>query len=383
MKMARAWPLLLLVLALGCRSGMGTVQAGRTTPEELLAGAPLGVTQPPTPAIPTPSEVLALTPDMLAFLNANVDRGGSDYLKVRQLARALIAADALGVKYDEHTRTAAETFRARRGNCLSFSALFVAMAREVGLKVEFQEVEVPPEWTFDKDTFVLNRHIDVRVSLDPVGTLVVDFNTADFRTSYDMRVISDTRALAQYYNNIGVEHMQDGDTAAALASFREAISRLDRTLSPAWTNLGTLYLRNGHLPYAEAAYKQALRISPDNLVAMSNLARVYEREGNEKLAARYRRRVARHRRHNPYYRYQLARQAFAAGDYDTAIGHLKYAVRKKRNDDRFYSLLGKCYQEEGDERAAERWLARAKEVAASQTQQRALPLDSKAPPTQR
>ena len=49
--------------------------------------------------------------------------------------------------YDEITRTASETFRARRGNCLSFSNMFVAMARDVGLDVQFQEVEIPPDWT--------------------------------------------------------------------------------------------------------------------------------------------------------------------------------------------------------------------------------------------
>jgi tetratricopeptide (TPR) repeat protein len=363
---ARGGLLLTAVLSAGCATGLGRFGSKGITPAELLAGAPLGVAQDGSPAIIAPADVMALSPEMRAFLGAHVDSNASDGLKVKQLVGAIIGTSTLGLTYDERTRTAAETFRARRGNCMSFSTLFVAMAREVGLNAQFQEVDIPPDWTVDKDTFVLNRHVDVRVALEPVGTQVVDFNTANFRSSYDMRTISDTLAMAQFYNNMGVERMQDGDTAAALANFRQALAGDDRLFSPAWTNLGTLYLRHAQLAYAEAAYLQALRADSSNLVAMSNLARLYEREGDSARAARFRRRVIRHRWHNPYYRYQLAREAFAAGRYDTAISHLKYAIRQKQNEEWFYSLLSQCYEREGNERAARHWRERAQRIASSQ-----------------
>jgi len=381
MKLVRAFPLVLLALALGCASGMGTLGGASITPDELLAGAPLGVTQGSLPAVPTAEQVLALSPEMRTFLDENVDRKGGDNLKVRQLVEAIFNSDTFALKYNEHTRSASGTFRAQRGNCLSFSLMFVAMAREVGLHAEFQEVEIPADWTLDNDTFVLNRHVNVRVNLEPTGTLFVDFNIGDFRTSYDTHTISDRRALAQYYNNLGVELMQGHDTPAAFANFRKAVAYNDRPLSAAWMNLGTLYLRHDRLAYAEAAYLQALQADTSNLVVMSNLAHLYEREGDQKQAANYRRKASHLRRHNPYYRYLLARQAFAAGDYDTAISHLRCAVRKKRKEERFYSLLGSCYQRKGNERAARRWLARAREVAASQVREDAYPVDSKVPPT--
>ena len=52
--------------------------------------------------------------------------------------------------------------------------------------------------------------------------------------------------------------------------------------------LGTLYLRKGHLAHAETAYLQALRADDGDLVAMSNLARLYEGRGDRKQATRYR-----------------------------------------------------------------------------------------------
>jgi Flp pilus assembly protein TadD len=337
----------------------------RITPDELLAGASLGVAKNSPASVVEEQEVLAVSAGMQEFLDANVHRRSDDNLKLRQLVSAIVGSHTFDVEYDDRTRTASETFRMRRGNCLSFANMFVAMARHVGLNVEYQEVEIPPDWTLDNDTYVLNQHVNVRVDLGPDGMRVVDFNIGDFKSSYELRTISDRLALAHYYNNIGVERMQAGDSAAALASFRQAIANGDRQFSPAWTNLGTLYLRNGLRAHAEAAYLQALQVSGGDLVAMSNLARLYELSGERERAAAYQKRVIHHRMLNPYYRYELARRAHAAQNYDGAIGHLKYAIRKRPKEDQFYFLLGMTYLQKGNADAARRWLARAQEVAAT------------------
>jgi len=98
---------------------------------------------------------------------------------------------------------------------------------------------------------------------------------------------------------------------------------------------------------------------------MSDLARLYEQLGDRERAAAYKKRVIHHRYLNPYYRFELARQVYSGKAFDEAIGHLKYAIRKRPKEDQFYFLLGVCYLEKGDTRAAERWLAKAKEVAAT------------------
>jgi Flp pilus assembly protein TadD len=360
----RAALVCLVVPAVACTSLQGSFDGKAITPDELLAGGALAVAGNP-PTLVAEEEVLALSPEMRDFLDAHVDRKGGGNLKLYQLVSAMVEADSFGLVYDEITRTASQTFRDRRGNCLSFSNMFVAMARDVGLEAQFQEVDIPPDWTFDNDTFVLNRHVNVFVSLGAAGPRVVDFNIGDFRSTYDMWKVSDTRALAHFYNNIGVERMQAGDTASALACFRRAIADNDAGFSPAWTNLGTLYLRNGHPAQAEAAFLQALEASPTDLVAMSNLARLYQRLGDRERAQTFQNRVTEHRRRNPYYRYQLALQAYRAQEYDTAIDHLKYAIGKRVNEDQFYYLLGLSYLRKGDQRAAGRWLAKAEEVAAT------------------
>jgi cytochrome c-type biogenesis protein CcmH/NrfG len=315
-------------------------------------------------------EVLAVSPEMRKFLNAHVDRTASENLKLHQLVTAIMDSKTFGVTYDTTTRTASETFRSRQGNCLSFSSMFVAMAREVGLKVQFEEVEIPPDWTLDKDTYMLNQHVNVRVDLGPAGVKVVDFNIGDFKASYEIQEIPDARALAHYYNNLGVERMIAGDTASALVCFRKSIADGNLRFSPAWCNLGTLYLRAHRPAHAEAAYLEALKEDEGDLVAMSDLARLYDRLGDQERADAYRQRVIHHRWLNPYYRYDLARQAYAEHRYDVAIGHLRYAIRQRPKEDQFCSLMGLAYLAKGDHKAARRWLAKAEELAATDAQRR-------------
>jgi Flp pilus assembly protein TadD len=352
----------LTTLGLGCASAPRKPQRVGILPDELLRGTPLGVAGE-SPSLVAEEDVLAVSPEMQAFLEAHVNTAGRA-ARLRQLGFAIIQDPTFKLEYDETTRTAAETFRTRRGNCLSFSNMFAAMARHVGLDVHFQEVDIPPDWSFRNDVFILNRHVDVLVNLGMEGERVVDFNMMDFRASYDRRTISDARARAHFYNNMAVENMQAGDKASALAYFRKAIENAP-LFSPAWTNLGILYLRGGHPAYAEAAYLQALRADKGDLLAMSNLASLYEQQGDEEQAARYRERVRDHRQRNPYYRFQLAREAFRAHDYDAAIGHLKYAVSRKKDEDQFCFLLGLSYMKKGDEEAARRWMSRAEELAAT------------------
>ncbi len=354
-------------LVVGCATVPPTPAARTINPEMLLEARPI-VGEGATISIPD-TDVLALDTQMLVFLDRFVDAKQSDYSKLRQLLYAIMGEGTFRLEYDNQTLTAAETFHLQRGNCLSFTNMFVAMARQVGIDARFQEVDIPPDWTVEGGAFVLNRHVNVLVELGFPGKRVVDFNIDDFRASYARRQVRDRRALAHYYNNMGVERMQAGETVEALLYFREAIDN-DRHFSPPWGNLGTLYRRNGRLAYAEGAYLQALDANPGDSVAMSNLVALYGQQGDAERAAGYRRRVDAHRMRNPYYRYRLAREAFLAEDYDSSIGHLKFSVRKKKNEDTFYFLMGLNYLKKGNETAARRWLKKGEQVSEDDGPQR-------------
>jgi len=337
-----------------------TPESNPTTTADLLQDYPLaaGAELPDLSKV----DVLELSPLMIEFLDRWVDQNQGEYFRLRSLLYAIMGDGTFELVYEAKTRTAQETFLDQRGNCLSFTNMFIAMARYLNLNASFQEVVVPPDWSLQNETLVLSKHINVHLDMRTTEDQVVDFNNYDFRSSYEMEDVSDNRGRAHYFNNIGVERMLEGDTPLAFANFRESI-REDHTFSPVWVNLGTLYNREGYLAYAETAYLEALKADRSNLVAMSNLAGIYEQRGQLELAAQYQLRIDSHRMQNPYYRYQLAREAFENGDNDTAIDHLKYAIRKNRYDDNFYFLMSLIYLKNGENQEAQNWMKKAEQVA--------------------
>lgn len=234
-----------LLLVNGCASIQPSPNATDITPQMLLDAAPLRAASAPSTidsAHQSDSDILALDDDMRAILAQFVDPNASDTIRLDQLIRMLLNDGMFGLVYDNRTRTARETFQSRTGNCLSFTNMFVAFARAGGLEVSYQEVDIPPDWTANNDTFLLNRHVNVRIDLGVAGEHIVDFNIDDYRTTYDRHTITDERALAHFYSNKGVESLQMGDMSAALTNLQRSLER-DRSFAPAWGNLGSLYRR--------------------------------------------------------------------------------------------------------------------------------------------
>lgn len=329
-------------------------------------------------------DMLEMTPEMVAFLDEKVKTVDSHNEQLRRLAWAIMRSGEFSLVYDDSTGTARETFAKRRGNCMAFTNMFIAMSRHLGLDARYQEVDVPPTWSMSGESLLYSQHINVFIDLKNGRKREVDFNMYDFDHEMETRIISDRRAAAHYFNNVGAEYMLDGETAQAFTYFRQSLLRDDQ-YAPAWINMGILHRRGGLPAYAEVAYLQALGLDKSNLdamtrsardigwmashvdasslLAMSNLASLYEEQGRSDLAEPYFDKVHSHRMKNPYYRFQMADQAFEEGDYESAIKDLKYAIRRNRGEDEFYYLLSLSYLMDGDREEALEWMQKAEDIA--------------------
>lgn len=330
------------------------------TARMVLESSPLG--SGPDSANDLDVDILALSPEMMDFLDRNVKVVGNRDEQLRRLARSVMNPGEFQLDYDDSTRTAQDTFEIRRGNCFSFTSMFVAMSRYLGLEASYQEVEIPPNWSMSGQSYIFSQHINAYVDLLNGRTRVVDFNSYDYVIEHGSRKISDERAFAHFFNNLGAEQMLSADSAGAYPNFRQSLL-LDDRFSPAWINMGILHRREGYPDYAEASYLEALEVDPDNLMALSNLANLYMQQEEPELAEEYAARVRSHRMRNPYYRYHKAGEAFAEGDYETAIEDLKYAIQKRKEEDQFYYLLSLSYLMSGDREEAQKWMKRAEDAA--------------------
>ena len=312
--------------------------------------------------------ILALDEEMRDYVAAKVGNDPQARSRLAKLVRGLIDDGFLTLEYDPNvTHSAMETFQSRQGNCLSFSILFAALAREADLDATFQMVDIPPSFLKDGETVLLNNHINIRVEgirrdINFAGDYVVDFNTAEYNGNYDTRKVDDDYAIALYFSNLAVESMGAGATRDAFRYLRKGIET-DPQVAGLWVNLGVLYSRNDHYEMAERAYRQALSIQASNKSALVNLASALQKLGREEEAARYLKKVAYYRERNPYYHSYRAQTAYQEGRLDDAMTHVAAAIRLKKDEHQFYFLRGLIHQQMKEYELAARDYRKARDTA--------------------
>ncbi|WP_286876093.1 hypothetical protein [Marinimicrobium sp. UBA4509] len=347
------WAPAAFVLLLGACSHMEPlpewVQAPSSRDLEQVLSGELLFDEPPADNELPPYDLMTLSPMMRVVAEEVALQYRHPDQRAEALHRALLSspmAGGLGMRYTAlNTTTAARAFERREVNCLSFTLMYVAMARHIGLNAEVNDVQVPPVWDFrDGESFLLFRHVNAKVMLPRGEELVIDLEMERYSPVYEQKVIGDRVVAAQFYNNLGMERVAAGDRRQGFLHLRRAL-QLDDRQSYLWNNLGTLYKRMGVNGAAEVAYRQGLTLAPGDLSLMSNLASLYEAEGETDKAAYFLERVRKHRNSNPYYLYSLAREQLANGDLAQAERYLEQAIARQAEEPRFYALAAEIYDQ--------------------------------------
>jgi Flp pilus assembly protein TadD len=286
-------------------------------------------------------DVLALSPEVHAFIDTQLRPHGQRE-RLRRLGELFAREGELALVYDQEvTRPASGVFASRRGNCLSFTQLFIAMARELDIHARFQEARTVGSWTRLGDVLLINRHITAW-GFVPGATYEADFGDFDLAPTSMRQLVSDERARAQYFNNLGVEAVARGTPATALPYFNRALVLAPR-LAYVWTNLGTALRQLDRGDDAELAFRHALRLDATSLPALGGIARIEAARGNQQTAAALQRLAERLGSRNPYQHFATAQAALARGDYPDAVQSLRTAIRLNPNELDFRFELGRAY----------------------------------------
>ncbi|MDP3294509.1 MAG: transglutaminase domain-containing protein [Nevskia sp.] len=314
-----------------------------------LAGADRLPASTTPPAIEDLPSLLAVSDEMRRFAQDATRRESSISDKTRALAAALHAEDGRHLRYDaEATLSAEQAFLQRRANCLSYTLLFVALAREVGIPATFNEVDIPPIWELgDDQTLLLYRHINARIVLTPSQYQIVDVGGEDYSPRYDQRTLTDQAALAQFYNNRAVELRLQRRHGEALRYQLRSLELLPDA-GYLWANLSSLYLRDGQLRAASIAITQALLLEPRSVSSYNTAADIHAQLGNTQLAAYFHKRAQAYLEQNPYYHFQLALTALKERDELRAYRETRQAILLSPTDPRFFFLAAELLQRFGD-----------------------------------
>lgn len=307
-------------------------------------------------------DLLDITTEMRQFVDAHLEGRNFDQDRAWALAYAMLDPWLLDFEYDPQvTLTASEAFRTRQGNCLTFSNMFIAMARDAGLDAWYREVEIAPQWSSIDDTLLVSMHVNAATA-ERGKQYVVDVSRRRPREGETVRRLSDRDAEAHFYNNLGADALVANDLPMAYAYFRKAL-QTNNQKPFIWANLGVVYRRNEQTADAMLAYQTALQIEDDHAVAMNNLYTLYEQDGHIEKAQALQGRVERNRRRNPYYLHYLAQVAIEEKNWDEAAEYASRAIRLQKGEYRFHYTLAQSLFQAGRVTRAKSSLTTAKSLA--------------------
>ncbi len=337
----------MVILLGGCASA--NYNTVRYDPALLDGASVFGEPVDAAPAI----DPLWVSPAMREFVDVKSLRRMSSYARFRVLMKKLMDHRYFVDQYEPNaTYTAAETFEQRKGNCVAYTNMFVAIAREAGLEAEFQLVTGRPVWNVESGYLIKNNHINVlmkNMSMPGLmdNEMTVDFNSVNSEEDARRRRISDAHANSLFYANIAIDHLHARDYSTSFAYMKRAIHTAP-TNHDLWNNLGVLYSVLQAPVLAEQSYRTALRLDGDNKTAIAGVAKSLEQQGRLQEAQKYAELAKRYQRRNPYYHFAVAQQAFHNSAYEEALKAINEAIDIKKRS-AFYALRAAAAEQLGDD----------------------------------
>jgi tetratricopeptide (TPR) repeat protein len=265
-----------------------------------------------------------------------------------------------------HTTGAAQTWREKRGDCLSLTILAYTAAKFLGIEARMQEVSVPVVMDRREGFDLINGHVNlfVRNKIDVsvngstygAGSFVIDFEPQGGSLRPGMR-LSEEAIMARFYNNRATEYLLQRNFNHAYAYYRAALV-LAPDYAPAFNNLAQLYARTGYYQGAEKLLRQAMALGGEpTYVQLASMQRVLTAQGRVTEAQLYADQLARRQDEDPYYWLGLGIKAVEGGQWRNAISALERAEKLTTGFEEIHFYLGVAYSRNGQPEAANKQLA--------------------------
>ena len=269
------------------------------------------------------------------------------------------------------TRSATGTFRARQGNCLSFVNLFVGVARHNRLAPFYVEVTDHQRWRHEKGMVLSQGHIVAGMYVG--GELqTFDFLPYQPKSYKDFKPIDDITATAHYYNNLAAEALMSRDDLETAEKYLAIATDLAPDFEKALNNLGVVRARRGDVDGAFEAYRRGLEGDPNNVPILSNMARLYQQQGEPERAEEALARVEGAQTRNPFYYVYRADLALARDDPAEALEHMRQALRIDTEIPEVHLGLARTYLALGEMEKTRHHVERALKLDATHPEAREL-----------
>jgi Flp pilus assembly protein TadD len=317
-------------------------------------------------------DVFKLSPEMEAYAKRHLGPLLRQPDPRQALIEVMYQKSGLQLTYDAtRTRSAAEAFAAREGNCLSLVIMTAAFARWMDLPVSFQAVETDETYTRSGGLTLASQHVNLVLGALPIrspisrgldDSLVVDFLPASELRGHRTRPLQAQTIVAMYYNNRAAEALAAGKVGPAYWLARSAVLH-DPAYINASNTLGVIYARAGHDDAAERAFRQVLDRDAQAVNPLSNLLALLQRRGQHADAAAVAARLAQLQPVAPFRRLEEGRAAMAVGNFELARSLFQEELRLQPYHDEVHFWAAQAAWRLGRDAEAVRHLAQARDYS--------------------
>lgn len=303
-----------------------------------------------------------ITPELRSALELRMRQAPSERSKINEVVRFIF--EDLDLTYSlTPTRNAVSAYETQKGNCLSFVNLFVGIAREQGLNPFYVEVTDYQKWNHREGMVVSQGHIVAGMYLEG------ELKTYDFlpyrRKAYkDFNPISDLKAAAHYYNNLGAEALMAGDLDKARQLLQIATG-IAPEFEKAVNNMGVALARSGDSEGALEWYQKGLALDAENPMILTNLTRLYQQTGKAREAEELLARLEAGNAANPFFFIYQGEMALSRGEHEKAVDYMVRALRQDSELPEVHVGFVKVYFALGDLEKARHHLERALKLDAT------------------
>lgn len=327
---------------------------------------------PPPAASPSPSllrdahraslelpDPMELPDEVAREVGEEVGTSGDAELRLLRLASLLRAHHGVPFTYAPHeTLTARRAYALRRGDCMSFTLLFIALARQLGLPAYVVHVTRLRSYYERGGISFVSSHVAAGYGHGP-GAVVLDFSDTidDYRLSL-YEAIDDDAARALFFNNMAVDALLAGrlEEAERLLSF---LSAEVPELPELPTNLGVVLNRLGRHDEAREVLGRAIDRFPLYKPLYTNAMEAARRSGRPDEAEAIAARGRAIEEDDPHFHFAHGLALFEARRYAEAVEALE-AAREGPPSAELLGWLARAYAATGDRARADAVLAEAK-----------------------
>lgn len=293
----------------------------------------------------------------------------------RALFNALYNKAQLRLEYDSSlTRNASEAFAARSGNCLSLVIMTAAIAKEMGVQIQYQKVISKDDWSRSGNLYFSSGHVNIVIGqkrfdqknhLDQNYQMTIDFLPPEDTAGQRTIELEENTIVAMYLNNRAAEAMVRNNYGQAYW-FAKAAIHADLQFAPAYNTLGVIYMHNQQNAFAHAALTSAMLLEPQSTVTMSNMVQTLTALGLVNEANALNQKLLDQQPYPPFYFFHQGLAAMNQKDYAKAKNLFQRELKRAPDYHEFHFWLGVAHYQLGEMLAAQQELTLAKQNSTNQ-----------------